>query len=110
MYWKVCECTGKAERLLAGLSEGGGESWVGAWTGLAVGVGLNSKGEGLWLTDSILFRPCLLTPTSGGNKSHERAIDTDLCSRLFSLSRLQYSHLSRHVTVLQNAERTVLLF
>ena len=24
MYWKVCECTGKAERLLAGLSEGGG--------------------------------------------------------------------------------------
>ena len=25
----------------------------------------------------IQFRPCLLTPTSGGNKSHESAIDTD---------------------------------
>ena len=32
-----------------------GESGVGAWTGLAVGVELNSKGEGLWLTDSILL-------------------------------------------------------
>ena len=32
-----------------------GESWVGAWTGLAVGVGLNSKGKGLWLADSILL-------------------------------------------------------
>ena len=47
-------------RLLVGLSGGGrGWSWVesgvGAWTGLAVGVGLNSKGEGLWLTDSILL-------------------------------------------------------
>ena len=47
-------------RLLVGLSGGGGgwswvESGVGAWTGLAVGVGLNSKGEGLWLTDSILL-------------------------------------------------------
>ena len=31
----------------------GGNSGVGAWIGLAVGVGLNSKGEGLWLTDSI---------------------------------------------------------
>ena len=45
-------------RLLVGLSGGGGgwswvESGVGAWTGLAVGVGLNSKGEGLWLADSI---------------------------------------------------------
>ena len=41
-----------------GLSGGGsswfwGESGVGAWTGLAVGVGLNSKREGLGLTDSI---------------------------------------------------------
>ena len=54
-------------RLLVGLSGGGGgwsrvESGVGAWTGLAVGVGLNSKGEGLWLTDSILlirgYREC----------------------------------------------------
>ena len=38
-------------RLLVGLSGGGGgwvwgESGVGAWTGLAVGVGLNSKGKG----------------------------------------------------------------
>ena len=31
------------------------ESGVGAWTWLAVGVGLNSKGKGLWLTDSILL-------------------------------------------------------
>ena len=43
-----------------GLSGGGGgwfwgESGVGAWTGLEVGVGLNSKGEELWLTDSILL-------------------------------------------------------
>ena len=47
----------KEVRLLVGLSEDGdgwfwGESGVGAWTGLAVGVGLNSKGEGLWLTDT----------------------------------------------------------
>ena len=46
--------------LLVGLSGGGGgwfwgESGVGAWTGLEVGVGLNSKGEELWLTDSILL-------------------------------------------------------
>ena len=46
--------------LLVELSGGGGvwswgESGVGAWTGLAVGVGLNSKGEGLWLTDSRLL-------------------------------------------------------
>ena len=39
-------------RLLVGLSEGGGDwSWgelrVGAWAGLVVDVGLNSKGEGL---------------------------------------------------------------
>ena len=45
-------------RLLVGLSGGGGgwfwgESGVGTWTRLAVGVGLNSRGEGLWLTDSI---------------------------------------------------------
>ena len=50
----------KEVRLLVGLSEGGGgwfwgESGVGAWTGLAVGVGLNSRGEGLWLTDYILL-------------------------------------------------------
>ena len=32
-----------------------GESSVGAWTGLEVGVGLNSKGKELWLTDSILL-------------------------------------------------------
>ena len=47
-------------RLLVGLRGGGGgwswvESRVGGWAGLAVGVGLNSKGEGLWLTDSILL-------------------------------------------------------
>ena len=46
--------------LLVGLSGGGGgwfwgESGVGGWTGLEVGVGLNSKGEELWLTDSILL-------------------------------------------------------
>ena len=46
--------------LLVGLSGGGGgwfwgESGVGTWTGLEVGVGLNSKGEELWLTDSILL-------------------------------------------------------
>ena len=46
--------------LLVGLSGGGGgwfwgESGVGAWTGLEVGVGLNCKGEELWLTDSILL-------------------------------------------------------
>ena len=46
--------------LLVGLSGGGGgwfwgESGVGEWTGLEVGVGLNSKGEELWLTDSILL-------------------------------------------------------
>ena len=45
-------------RLLVGLSGGGGdwfwgESGVGTWTGLAVGVRLNSMGERLWLTDSI---------------------------------------------------------
>ena len=39
-------------RLLVGLGGGGGgwswgELWVGAWAGLAVDVGLNSKGEGL---------------------------------------------------------------
>ena len=48
----------KEVRLLVGLSGGGdvwfwGESGVMAWTGLAVGVGLNSKGEGLWLTVSM---------------------------------------------------------
>ena len=32
-----------------------GESGVGAWAGLAMGVGLNSKREGLWLADSILL-------------------------------------------------------
>ena len=47
-------------RLLVRLSGGGGagpgvESGVGAWVGLVVGVGLNSKGEGLRLTDSILL-------------------------------------------------------
>ena len=45
---------------MVGLSEGGGgwfwgKSGVGAWTGLVVGVGLNSRGEGLWLTGSILL-------------------------------------------------------
>ena len=29
------------------------------------------------LCSTHLFRPCLLTPTSGGNKSHGIAIDTD---------------------------------
>ena len=47
-------------RLLVGLSGGdGGWTWgksgVGAWAGLAVGVRLNSKGEGLGLTDSMLL-------------------------------------------------------
>ena len=46
-------------RLLWLSGGGGGWSWgesrVGEWAGLAVGVGLNSKGEGLWLTDSILL-------------------------------------------------------
>ena len=45
-------------RLLVGLSGGSWswwESWVGEWTGLAVGVGLNSRGEGLWLADSMLL-------------------------------------------------------
>ena len=46
--------------LLVGLSGVGGgwflgESGAGAWTGLEVGVGLNSKGGELWLTDSILL-------------------------------------------------------
>ena len=35
-------------------------------------------------TPLLIVRPCLLTPTSGGNKSHERAIDTDLRSSLSS--------------------------
>ena len=40
----------KEVRLLVGLSGwGGGWSWGDqTWTGLEVGVGLNSKGEGLW--------------------------------------------------------------
>ena len=47
----------KEVELLVGLSGGGGgwfwgESGVEAWT---VGVGLNSKGEELWLTDAILL-------------------------------------------------------
>ena len=58
----------KEVRLLVGLlGEGGacGESGVGTWTGL--GVGLNSKEEELWLIDfkllvrdihSLLFRKC----------------------------------------------------
>lgn len=33
----------------------GGESGVGTWAGLEVGVELNSKGEELWLTDSELL-------------------------------------------------------
>ena len=50
----------KEVRLLVGLSgEGGGWTWgesgVGAWAGLVVGVGLNSKREGLRLTDSMLL-------------------------------------------------------
>ena len=32
-----------------------GELRVGGWAGLAVGVGLNCKGEGLWLAESILL-------------------------------------------------------
>ena len=46
---------GKGVRLLEGLSGvgGGGESGVGTWTGL--GVGLNNKGEGLWLIESKLL-------------------------------------------------------
>ena len=46
----------KEVRLLVGLlGEGGacGESGVGTWTGL--GVGLNSKEEELWLIDSKLL-------------------------------------------------------
>ena len=35
---------------------------IGAWTGLAVGVGLNSEGKGLWLTDSILYGACTGLP------------------------------------------------
>ena len=30
---------------------GSGENQVGTWAGLKAGVGLNSGGEGLWLTD-----------------------------------------------------------
>ena len=46
---------GKGVRLLEGLSGvgGGGESGVGTWTGL--GMGLNNKGEGLWLIESKLL-------------------------------------------------------
>ena len=29
------------------------------------------------LISRVFFRPCLLTPTSGGNRSHESAVDTD---------------------------------
>ena len=48
----------KEVRLLVGLSGGGsgwfwGESGVGTWTGLEVGVGLNRPR--LWLTDSKLL-------------------------------------------------------
>ena len=50
----------KEVRLLVELSEGGGGCFwgksgvgVGAWTGLVVGVGLNSRGEGLWLTGGM---------------------------------------------------------
>ena len=32
---------------------GGGESGIGTWTGF--GVGLNNKGEGLWLIESKLL-------------------------------------------------------
>ena len=49
----------KEVRLLVGLSGSMwlvlGESGVGTWTGLEVGVRLNSKGEGLWLIDSKLL-------------------------------------------------------
>ena len=50
----------KMIRLLVGLSgEVGGWFWgqsgVGTWTRLEVGVGLNSRGEGIWLTDSKLL-------------------------------------------------------
>ena len=50
----------KMVRLLMGLSGGvggwfWGESGVGTWTGLELGVGLNSRGEGIWLTDSKLL-------------------------------------------------------
>ena len=51
---------GKEVRLLVGLSGGGGrwfwgESGVGTWAGLEVGVGLNSSEEWQWLTDSRLY-------------------------------------------------------
>ena len=44
----------KEVRLLVGLNGmGGSQSWgklgVGTWVGLRVGMGLNSRGEGLWL-------------------------------------------------------------
>ena len=32
-----------------------GELRVGAWAGLQVGVGLNSKGEGLYLAETLLL-------------------------------------------------------
>ena len=64
-----------------------------------------------------MYRPCQLTPTSGGSEDHgiaidtysvailepERAIDTDLRSKLSPQSTVTYH-------VMQNAERTVQLF